>query len=698
MVLAQHAGAETRQLPAIEVQADSAPLAASSGAASKTDAPIAHTAQSITVIERDTMDMLGARNTAEAVRYSAGIGVGGYGADSRVDEISLRGFRSGSFANNAYLDGLRPIGSSSGASAMATQFDGYGLERVEIVRGPASVLYGQIAPGGLINRASKRPQPWAQKELEMATDNHGLVRLNADIGGPLDKEGRWLYRLVGSGYHTGTQVDHVQLNRAMFAPSLLWRMTARSELTVLLNWQQDRGGSTWQFLPADGTYRPTEYGRFGSRRFLGEPSINRYDRTQYAAAWLFSHEFSDALRLEHKLRYMRVDTDNTGANRAGNLQPDGRTLRRSASANQIRGDGVALDNTLQWRAAWGQAQHTVLAGLDWRRQTIRVDQASGTAEPIDVFAPVYGSPIVLGAMQPGQRSNSEQTGLYVQEQMQWRRWIATAALRHDWSRDAALNRATHAGSRYADTAVTGRAGVLYQAGRGISPYLSYASSFEPANGTDWSGAQFKPTEGRQIEAGLKYPLPDARSAITLAAYEIRQKNIRTPDPDPTHLCNGRQCQVQSGEGRVRGLELESQAALTRQLRMLVSATFMRGKVTRSNGPELGKHLPRVPQQSYALFLDYRFAQKTWAGLSVGGGVRHAGRSYGDSANQYPTRALTLLDASLRYDLGQIGWHGMQFSLHASNLADREYVASCSGAASCYYGERRSIAAHLRYRW
>jgi len=694
---APESDASISQLTGIRVTGNAtlAPLSTDAGAA-KTDTPILQAAQSITVIDRDTMDALGASSTAEAVRYSAGVGVGGFGTDSRVDEISLRGFRTGSFANNVYRDGLRPIGSSSGPTAVATQFDGYGLERVEIVRGPASVLYGQIAPGGLVNTRSKRPSEDVQGEISLGTDNYGLARLNADVGGAIDEDGRWLYRVVGVAYHTETQVDHVELNRLMLAPSLTWRIAPATSLTLLLNWQQDRGGTTYQFLPADGTYTPTAYGRFGSKRFLGEPGFNRYDRTQYSAGYELTHAVSDALKIEQKLRYMRVDTDNVGVNRRSNLQPDGRTLLRNASANLIRAEGLALDNMVQWRVALGQTQHTVLTGLDYRRQGIRVASANGTVGAIDVFEPVYGSPVVLGSIRPSRRSSSEQTGVYLQDQIAWQRWIATAALRHDWSHDATLIRMTNARSGYSDTAFTGRAGLLYQFAHGFSPYISYATSFEPVNAVDWHGAQFKPSKGKQLEAGIKFQRPGSRSALTFSVYEIHQENILTPDPDPTHLCEGRPCSVQSGEGRVRGVELEANVVLTPALHMMASATFMDSKVTKSNGPELGKQLPRVPRQNLGLWLNYQLA----SGLNVSGGVRYASSSYGDNANSYATGALTLFDAGLRYDLGQLSptLRGVQFALNATNLADKEYISSCSGPTSCYYGARRAVSAHVRYSW
>ena len=675
-------------------------LGLSSSAGAKTDTPLLESAQSISVINRDLMDMIGAKSTAEALRYSAGVNVGGYGVDSRVDEISVRGFRTGSFANNLYLDGLRPPGSSSGATASATQFDGYGLERVEVLRGPSSVLYGQIAPGGLVNATSKRPTDYARGEIGVSTDNYGLARLNADVSGPLDEEGKWLYRVVGTGYHTETQVDHIDLNRVMFAPSLTWRPSASTSLTLLTNYQQDRGGSTYQFLPSHGTYFATQYGRFGSDRFLGEPAFSAYDRTQYSIGYLFSHQFSDRVKINQGVRYMRVDTDNSSVARQGDLQPDGRTLRRTASISQIRSEGFTVDTNAEVGFRLGETDHTVLTGLDYRTQTIRVQQATGTVGSLDVFNPVYGSPVKIGSPVPTRRSDSDQIGLYTQDQIRWGQWTATVGLRHDWSHDNALVRSTGASTRYADEATTWRAGVVYLFDNGLAPYASYATSFEPVNGVGYGGQPFKPTEGKQAEVGIKYQPPGSRSLVTLSAYEIRQQNITTPDPDPTHLCDGSLCQVQTGEGRVRGLELEGNLALTDNLTMVASATLMNSKVTQSNSTDLGKQLPRVPRRSANVWLDYRFDQSVLPGVSVGLGLRHVSASYGDSANEYRTGALNLVDAAVRYDMGNLNpaFKGMKFSLNATNLADKEYLASCSGAASCYYGARRSITANLNYAW
>ncbi|WP_101604697.1 TonB-dependent siderophore receptor [Bordetella trematum] len=280
------------------------------------------------------------------------------------------------------------------------------------------------------------------------------------------------------------------------------------------------------------------------------------------------------------------------------------------------------------------------------------------------------------------------------------RVAATLGLRHDWSHDDSRLRTTGLSTRYSDEATTGRAGAVYLFDSGLAPYVSYATSFEPVNGVDYYNTPFKPTEGRQAEIGIEYQPAGSRSMVTLSAYEIKQKNITTPDPDPTHLCDGRQCPVQTGAARVRGLELEGNMALSEHVTVVASATWMDSKVTKSNSTDLGKELLRVPRRTYNLWVDYRLPQSVLPGLSLGAGLHHIGSSYGDTANAYRSPSINLIDAAIRYDMSDLNpaLKGLKLSLNASNLTDKEYVASCSGSASCCFGARRLVSVNMNSTW
>ncbi|KKW67648.1 hypothetical protein AAV94_09465 [Lampropedia cohaerens] len=662
--------------------------------ATKTDTALLETPVSVSVVTREKMDLLGAQSVQESLGYLAGVDIGTNGTDSRVDEIWVRGFRTGSFANNMYLDGLRPPGSSSGASALSTRFDSYGLERVEVVRGPISTLYGQVAPGGIVNMRSKRPTEHARRQVGLQTDNWGLIRANLDFSGPLNADRTLLYRLVSAASHSGTQVDYVDLNRIFFNPSLTWQPSHRTSLTLLGNYQQDRGGATYQFLPASGIARPSPFGKVPTSRFLGEPSFNRYDRNQTAIGYSFEQLFGESGTLRQNVRYIEVDMISEGAGRR-KLLADGRTMTGTANSNKNRSTGISIDTNVGYALETGAVVHALMLGFDYQNTNIRVDSASGTVGPLDLFEPVYGQEVVIGPRQPSRETGRYQHGLYLQDQLFWQNWTLTMGLRRDWSRNKTLNLAANSRTDDRNLATTGRIGITYLLENGLAPFANYSTSFEPSSGEDYHGKPFDPVMGKQFEMGVKYQPAGSQNLVTASLYQIVQSNIRTPDPDPDHLCDGGQCYVQSGEGRVRGLELEGTYAVTPALMLNGAYTFQDAKVTASNSNDLGKRLGRVPRQIIALRGDWRAG----AGLSLGLGVRHTGASYGNNANTWKNSAKTIWDAALRYDLGQwnSAWQGMKFSLNAANLFDKITVA-CTGPSSCYYGNRRTVSANLTYDW
>src|SRR5690606_13702015 len=176
----------------------------------------------------------------------------------------------------------------------------------------------------------------------------------------------------------------------------------------------------------------------------------------------------------------------------------------------------------------------------------------------------------------------------------------------------------------------------------ISPYASYSESFQPSAGRYFDGRPFDPTTGQQIEFGLRYQPPGSNAFVTLGAYEITQQNLTTPDPDPTHICGGGACQVQTGEGRVRGVELEGRATLPFGIAVIVTATLTDGEVSRTNVPEeQGATLPNVPDKMASLFVDYRVRSGPLEGLGIGGGVRYTGERSGHVANTLAIHVLTV---------------------------------------------------------
>ncbi|MGO1003477.1 TonB-dependent siderophore receptor [Lysobacter sp. CA196] len=679
--------------------------------ATKTDTSIAEIAQSISVIAREELDARGVQNLNEAMRYVAGVSLESGGIDNRVDDFRIRGYDAGSWSNNVTVDGMR---APQGSQWNRTMFDSWNLERVEVLKGPSAVMYGQVAPGGMVNQVSKTPTPGQQQILRLGLDGHGQYSAAFDLGAGSDDDAH-LLRLVGLYRDGDTQVDRTEQQHGFLAPSYSWQIGEGTRLTLLGIYQQDKGGSTYQFLPMDGTLRATRYGRMKNATFIGEPNWNTYDRTVWTAGWLFEHEFSDRWTLSQSARRTHVDSLFRTVVTSGALNADGRTQNRRATWGDGVSDGDTIDTRVQGKFETGALTHTLIFGVDWQKADWHGRRgAMSNPGPIDIFHPVYTgyAPVTRGIGLS--RGVNEQTGAYLQDQVALGNWRFLLGGRYDWTDDdtATATRTVATGAttpwlrtQLKNEAFTGRAGVLYAAPNGWSPYLSYAESFQPPT-TDinqsHSRTPFEPITGEQWEGGVKYQPSGFDGLITLSAYDLRQQNILTDDPDPTHVTCGAtgagRCQVQSGEGRVRGLELEGRITPLDGFSVIGALSRMDSEITRGAPDVRGKQLVMVPERTATLWADYTFGGGALQGLGIAAGVRYNGESYGDSANQYRIPDYTVFDAAIRYSLDRDTGVATQFALNIGNLTDKTYVSTCSGVSSCFYGTGRTVVATVRFGW
>jgi len=390
------------------------------------------------------------------------------------------------------------------------------------------------------------------------------------------------------------------------------------------------------------------------------------------------------------LRYGKADVDNNGANvGAFGLLADERTLLRYLFPNENHTRTFGVDNNLQYVLDSGSVQHTLLAGVDYRRA--KDDYASAfafNAPPLDIFAPVYGSPVTVPAYTFHAIQTQSQLGVYLQDQIKLGRWGITFGGRQDHVKTDTRDVLGGNTAAQTDEAFSGRIGINYLADNGLAPYVSWSHSFQPTVGTDFAGKAFEPTTGDQYEAGLKYQPAAGNGLLTASIYQITQQNSLTIDPNHTLF------QVQQGETRLRGVELEGRWNVGANLSLYGDYTYSDSKVTRTNDlPSLGKQIALLPRQQASFGANYTIISGPLAGFGFGGGVRYVGDHYGDIYNDWQTPAYTLLDAAVHYDTG--GW---RLQLNASNLTDKNYVSVCNSAVWCYYGYARTVTASARYRW
>jgi iron complex outermembrane receptor protein len=550
------------------------------------------------------------------------------------------------------------------------------LERIEVLRGPSAMLYGQGSTAGVINMVSKRPLAEPQREVGVQLGSFNRTQMQADLAGPLTKDGDWSYRLVALGRDSDTQVDHVPDDRRLVAPSLTWRPSAATSLTLQATLQQNRTGSTSQFFGFSGTVLPNPNGRIPTHRFIGEPGFDRYDSDRGEIGWLFEHRLDDRWTLRQNTRVSgnEVDYRTIYANPFGNpaapfIDAGQRVMNRVFYAERRDNRMLAADQHLEGRFDTGAVRHQLLLGLDVIRFREDSSFASGAAAPIDVYAPVYTG-FTPPTLADSPRTTLRQTGLYAQDQMHIGRWIAVAGIRSD----RAVSGVEGAVDEN-DEAVSRRFGLMYRLGGGLAPYVSYSESFTPIAGTNLAGVRFEPLRGEQVEAGFKWEPAGRRLALNAAVYELREKNQRTPDPvNPLNT-------VQVGRTVNRGLELEAVGQLSP--RVDIAAHY--------NYTDLDPQLEALPEHQAAVWTTYRFDLESLPGLRAGFGARYMSSFTDGTAPETPS--VTLVDAMLGLDRGP--W---RYALNVQNLGDRTYVATCLGRGDCWYGARRTAIASATYRF
>lgn len=715
-----------RTLDAVQVNAYR--VTTHTSGATKTDTPIAETAKSVSVIAREELDARGVVNLNEAMRYVAGVVLESTGADNRYDDFRIRGFSAGSESGATTVDGLRAP--PPGTAWNRGKIDTWNLERVEVLKGPSAVMYGQVAPGGMVNQVSKTPEPGQAQVLQLGVDGHGTVSAAFDLGTG-SKDDRHLGRLVGRVADGNTQVDTVEQTHWFLAPSYTWQIADKTRLTLLGYYQEDNGGSTYQFLPMDGTLVPTQYGYMDNRTFIGEPSWDTWDANVWHAGWLFEHAFNDHWTFSQTARHMHVDSVYRAVITNQALLADGRTQMRRQVMGLGDADTNGVDNRLVGSFNTGAAEHTLLLGVDWRRGDWTADRYQGpralptdprNPAPIDIFNPVYsglpaGFPNTIGVG----GGVSTQTGVYLQDQIALGNWRITAGGRYDWYQDESWTQTCTGlavcGPRSATTtlkneAFSGNLGVLYTFDNGFSPYLSYAESFEPSTRNAMDSIEQTPFEavrGKQVEAGVKYQPASFDGLFTLAAYDLRKEDDAIIDTAHGSVCGvlgNSACYVGDGKTRVRGIELEARITPVEGFSVIGAVSRMDSELLKSGTAWEGKALAMVPDWMGSLWGDYTFGSGALEGLSLATGLRHNGQTLivasglGIAGSGYPAHipAYTLWDAAIRMDLSRVSQANVMLSLNIGNIADKRFVSTCSGVSSCWYGTGRTITANARWSW
>jgi iron complex outermembrane recepter protein len=669
-------------------------FAQATNAGTKTSTPILSMPRSVSTITAQEIADRDVQSVREAMQYTAGIDAYFREGQFTRDYGIIRGFQGLQF-----LDGLRLNVNNYG-------IEPYGLERIDVLKGPAATLYGQGSPGGLWDMTSKRPTDQAFAEMVLRAGSYNVMQAAVDVGGPVNADHSLLYRFVGLGTAGDGQINFTQTDRVYLAPSVTWRPNEDTSLTILASYQKDPNVTVLQPLPYAGTIVPGPTGQFISRSlFLGEPAYHNTSVEQERVGYELKHQLNDVFSFQQNFGYQHIFI---GLNEVQSLTNPNTTFTSRNMANQVQTiDMYQVDNRLKADFDLWVFRHHMVFGADYSAVPNYQGTGNNTASPytLNLYNPVYGQPLAASVpITTNRYQDQRQAGLYAQDRVEIGRLSVLFGVREDaltqGQKTPVLNLGTGVLSNppwtiQHDSAATYNAGLIYNFANGVAPYVSYSQTFTPTIGTDFFGNSFVPTTGDQKEAGIKYLPPGLGLLMTAAVFDIVQYNVLTADL----LHRGFSVQTSSVESK--GAEVEIKTTNLYGFNATAAYTYLDARVIATNtAGVLGKRPLATPADQASLWTTYRFSGGAFYGVTLGGGVRFVGDQAVDAQNTLAIPSFTLFDLVARYELGVLSpaLKNWDVALNVKNVADKRYVGSCDDAVDCYYGPGRDITGTLRIRF
>ncbi|WP_411845319.1 TonB-dependent siderophore receptor [Roseibacillus persicicus] len=642
---------------------------------------IFETPRAVEAITREEFVQRGAQNLEEAARYTSGVQSAYYGLDNRQDFVRIRGMRS-----QNYRDGLQ----YNFNFYNNTPQENYAIEQVDIVKGPASLLFGNGTAGGTVNTVSKIAGPDAKNEIMAGYGSHDRMQFGLDYNQAVNEEETVFLRLVSYFRQSDTYVDFVNDDSWFVMPSLTWQPTEDTSLSVLFNYQENESMPSLQFYPYEATQVPGFTLR--NNLYAGEPSIDRYNTSQKSASLIFKHQFNDTYSFNSTLRYLQSSADYVEHTIVPPLIAQGvfgpgtpaGTYHRLLYASDHETDVFSGNMALNAKYELGTVKHELQLGFDFNR----ADRERYTLPPnpglynlnyvyggaLDFTNPNYGA---MAATLPDRTEldtfEEELYGIYLSDRIEWNNFIVSLGARYD---DYSL--ATNQLPSDTQQNWSFDAGVMYQFDNGVSPYYSYAESFEPQGVNDLTGDPLKPKEGTQHEIGVKW-MPDERTLFTASYFDIEEAN-RVFRPDPFTVTQSSSVDIQGAEASLqhRSGDFFFQSAFT----------YLD---TANNDIDGSPALAGVPDYQASAWLTYSPQEGPLANFRAGLGARYTGTS-SDGRDALETKSHTLVDAMLGYS-----WDDFDIQLSVSNLFDKQYIQTIetsetlgADVSSAFLGQDRSI--------
>ena len=649
-----------------------------SASATRTDTSIHETPQSISVVSKDAVEDLGATRLQEALDYAGGVGRANNFGGQGLTTFTIRGFTTGEFYRNGF-----PI--NRGYPNMP---DANSIERLEVLRGPATMLYGRGDPGGTFNVVSKQPLPERTVTWGSQLNDQGMKRGTLDASGPLDEEGRLAYRLNVVGEGGDTFRDHVETERYGITPVLTWQATDATKLIFEGDFMRNNAP-----LDRGVTHYARQIGTASRDSFFGEKDVGKLHNDNNMAQLRFEHMLNDDWTLGGGVQWLDGSLKGNAVE-ANGIADDGRTLGRNFNYRKLEWTDKDTQLNLTGHFDTAGLQHTLLTGIEYEDYDYKsiIQRSSGAvgAYPIDIFDPVYGQPRPALTRTPTHdKENLKTYAAFVQDQVALTDKLKVLAgarferFEHDYETYVPGGKSWQA----SDNAVTPRIGVTYDLTETLAVYADTARSFKPNTGASRLGGGFTPEKGKSYEMGIKWEALDEQLSVDAAIYQIEKRNVLTTDPVDSTFS------VAAGEVRSRGFDVNVAGNLTPEWRVIGGYAYVDAAVTKDNMLRSGTRLLNIPKNSFSLLNMYEFQDGTLKGLGVGTGLKYVDERAGQTANTaFSMGSYTVVDLLSFYKIND----KVRLNLDVKNLFDRDYEEGAFGNVYAFPGAPRTVQVGISY--
>jgi len=640
--------------------------------ATGTNTPILETPFSVQVIPQELIRDRQVTQVREALTNVSGVTFNGDNTSRGGDLYIIRGFTGGTVLQDGFRRG--DISSETPPSNDISTVD-----RIEVVKGPASILTGAIEPGGVINLVTKKPLANPFREVELQVGSRNLLRPRFDVTGPLTANGNVLYRINGA-YESSNSVRNLteKNQKLVLAPTIAWKVSDNTDFSVSVEYIDSKNPADFG-IPAIGN----KVANVPIDRIITEPNDTATNQS-LNIGYNIEHRFSPNLKLKNAFQYSSSQFDFDVIALPIAFDDTTNTVTRVPANQEAQLKNFAFQTNLTGDFKTGTVTHTLLGGVDYLRRDGRTaNRLDFAPSPLDLFNPVYGGLVKpsKAALAPftDARTTSNSYGVYLQDQVGITKEIKLlAGVRYDTFNQSNTNLLEDVGSPTRDSrldasALTPRVGLLYQVTPAVSLYGSYSQSFRPNTERTTTGQILDPQRGKGYEFGVKSELLNGKLLATLAYFDVTKQNVPVGDPnDPL-------ASIASGEQRSSGIEVDVTGEVSPGWKIIAAYANTNGRVTADSDPTLvGKKLYGVPDNAFSLWSTYEFQQGDFKGLGLGAGLNYVSERQGDLANTFTADSYLTVDAAVFYKKDD--W---RFGLALKNIGDVKYVANV--------GNRRSSA-------